>query len=485
MNWTLLQNSLVVSGGATLLAVSIGFITALWAVTLQTGWQQRLLIGAVIAVAMPPFLVTSCWLHFFGLTGVWRSWLPLNIYSLDGTIWILALLTWPISLFAALSAWKRLESAQLESDPALAGGALIRWLLWPMARASLVQAAVLTFVLTLNNFAVPAILQVKVFPAEVWVKFSTNFSYLRALATGWPLIAAPLLLLLVLRRAEINWPRQTGAAAALAIRRQLGRCWVLGTGLIGVAVLLVSLVLPLVQIVAVQRTWSEMPNVIRAVPGVIWNSFAFSAATACACVLIALALRRPAWRTGSGDRAGQTGAVRWARRPAFLFSLFLWLPMLTPGVLLGIVLIFLFNHPTFEAIYRGSAIVIIAWTLRYLALGWSGVGASLRSVDSDLTDAARLDGASGWSLLRHVLFPQMAAQVGAAWYVTYLLCLWDVETLILIYPPGGETLALRIFNLLHYGHNAQVSALCLLLLMLAVAPLAGWSVWRRFSRRTA
>jgi hypothetical protein len=36
---------------------------------------------------------------------------------------------------------------------------------------------------------------------------------------------------------------------------------------------------------------------------------------------------------------------------------------------------------------------------------------------------------------------------------------------------GGETLALRIFNLLHYGHNAQVNALCLVLLGLAVAPL--------------
>jgi len=99
-------------------------------------------------------------------------------------------------------------------------------------------------------------------------------------------------------------------------------------------------------------------------------------------------------------------------------------------------------------------------------------------VDRDLTDAARIDGASGWSMLRHVHWPQIAPQVGSVWYVTYLLCLWDVETLVLIYPPGGETLALRIFNLLHYGHNAQVNALCVTLLALAVAPLAVWGVWR-------
>ena len=80
-----------------------------------------------------------------------------------------------------------------------------------------------------------------------------------------------------------------------------------------------------------------------------------------------------------------------------------------------------------------------------------------------------------------IQWPQIAPQVGASWYITYLLCLWDVETLVLIYPPGGETLALRIFNLLHYGHNAQVNALCLLLLAVALAPLAAWSVWRHFS----
>jgi DNA-binding beta-propeller fold protein YncE len=49
--------------------------------------------------------------------------------------------------------------------------------------------------------------------------------------------------------------------------------------------------------------------------------------------------------------------------------------------------------------------------------------------------------------------------------------------MILVVPPGGETLALRVFNLLHYGHNAQVNALCLTLLALAVAPLIIWKAW--------
>ncbi len=450
MNWTLLQNSLLVAGLTTLLSVSVGFVAALWLAGLERAWQNRVLLLGIIALSLPSFLVTNCWLHFLGMTGVWRNWLPLNIYSLGGTVWILTLLTWPISLVAALSAWRAIERAQLESDPALGGRGLIRWLLWPMARASLGQAAVLTFVLALNNFAVPAILQVKVFPAEMWVKFSTNFDYAAALILSLPLILAAGILVLFLRRGELSWPSEEGPAAARALRRQLGSFWFLLSGVVTIIVLALSVGLPLAQLASTERTWSELPHAMHAASTALGNTFFFAACTASLC----LALSLMSWRWPIG--------------------IILWLPFLIPGVLLGIALIFLFNRSMFEAVYQSGAIVIVAWTMRYCALAWHGASHALHSVDRDLTDAARLSGASGWSLFWQVHWPQIAPRLAAAWYVTYLLCLWDVETLVLIVPPGGETLALRIFNLLHYGHNAQVNALCVLLLAVAIGPLLLW-----------
>ena len=55
----------------------------------------------------------------------------------------------------------------------------------------------------------------------------------------------------------------------------------------------------------------------------------------------------------------------------------------------------------------------------------------------------------------------------------------------MILPPNGETLAIRVFNLLHYGHNTQVSALCLALLLLAVLPLLVWEGVSWIKSRTA
>jgi ABC-type Fe3+ transport system permease subunit/DNA-binding beta-propeller fold protein YncE len=468
MNWLLLKNSLLVGGLTALLAASFGFVAALWLAGLEGRWRHRGLAMAVMALALPPFLVTNCWLHYLGLAGVWRRWLPLNMVSLGGTIWILSLLTWPITLLMVLSAWQRLEPSQLESDMAVSGWWLIRGLLWPLASTALVQAAVLTFVLAMSNFAVPAILQVKVFPAEMWVRFNTTFDSLGALWLSWPLVVAPLLLLLWFARREFPWPRMEGAVPAKLFRQQLGPGWFWFCGACTILLCVLAVGLPIFQLVSVQRTWTELPGALVAGQSAVWNSFFLAAAAATAVIVFSLfACTRRVSQLPSG----------FGFRMSDLCRLLAWLPFLLPGVLLGIALILAFNRPWFALVYDSAGIVILAFVIRYLALGWNSLAHALQTVDRDLTDAARLDGATRWQMLRYVQWPYIAPQAAAAWYIVFLLCLWDVESMILVVPPGGETVALRVFNLLHYGHNAQVNALCLTLLALAVAPLIVWKAW--------
>jgi ABC-type spermidine/putrescine transport system permease subunit II/DNA-binding beta-propeller fold protein YncE len=265
------------------------------------------------------------------------------------------------------------------------------------------------------------------------------------------MIVAPALLLYCMRSAAIPWTKLGDAATAHAFRRQLGARWAWTAGVTTVALLAGSLIVPLRQLLFNPRTWSEFPNLFRAAPDTVWNSFGFAATTATICVAL--------------------GLVTWRFRGGLL----LWLLFLIPGVLVGRAMIALFSG---TAVYGTAGLVVLAYTLRYLAPAWSLTALARRGVDPQLTEAARVHGAAGWSLFQRVHWPQMAAPVAAAWYATYLLCLWDVETLVLIYPPGGETLALRVFNLLHYGHNAQVNALCLTLLGLAILPLAAWMTAR-------
>jgi ABC-type Fe3+ transport system permease subunit/DNA-binding beta-propeller fold protein YncE len=461
MSWTLIQNSFLVSVGTTALACLIGFVIAVWLIRLPLRWQRIFIGGAVAALVLPPFLVVNCWLDLLGHAGLWRNWLPLNIYSIPGTIWVLTLLHWPIPMLLVLARWRRLDPGLIEIDPLLRSWALLRAVLWPHASSSMRLAAGITFVLALNNFAVPSILQTKVFPAEVWLRFNTQFDHVAALAVSWPMILLPLVLLWWLHQIQWNWPNPNSATTDDLFRQRLGIGVTSSSALVAVAVFALAVVLPLFQLTASAQTWSELAPAFAAGQSAVFHSIFFSATAAVTTILLGLLTWR--WRSG------------WL----------LWVLFLTPGVLLGIGLILVFNRPWLAAIYQSSAIVVVALTIRYLGFGWSGAVRAMQSVDRNLVDWARLNGANTWQMLGRVHWPQMAPTLATMAFFVYLLSLWDAETLVLILPPGGETLAVRIFNLLHYGHNAQVNALCLILVLTALLPLGVWQCGHRFAEAFA
>ncbi|MGH7972061.1 MAG: ABC transporter permease, partial [Limisphaerales bacterium] len=421
MNWFLLKNSLLVGTAATLLAMGLGIAGALWVTCLSKRWRGVILSMAVIAAVLPPFLVTNCWLHFFGFTGVWKKWLPLDLFSLGGTIWVLSLLLWPIPLLAAWSAWQRLEPAQLETDMAVTGWSLIRGLLLPVARAALAQAGVLIFVLALNNFAVPSILQVKVSPAEMWIRFNTEFDTPGVLQLCWPLVILPLMLVAWFRRSGVPWPHRQLHAPARLVRQQLGPAWFWTSGSITLLVCFLSVGMPLLQLVTTPRTWTELPGALAAGQGACWNSFFLAALSATVVTAAGVTARR------QSERAREGRLWSWVRTTVMAV---LWLPFLLPGVLIGIGLIAVFNRPGLSFFYQSAGIVVLAFLVRYLGFGWTTLGQVTKTADPALSDAARLEGASRWQLFRFVQWPQLGSQIAAAWYVVFLLCLWDVESMI-------------------------------------------------------
>ncbi len=447
MNWALLANSLLVASASTMLALLLGISVALVLIVTSRGIRRFVFLLTIGVMALPSFLVTNCWIDLLGANGLLQSVLPVKIFSLGGAVWILGSLLWPIPALAIWSAWRTLEPPSFEVDTMLRGRQLFRLLLWPTARLQLAVSAAVVFALALNNFGVPTILQVKVFPSEIWVRFNTDLDTMGALRLSWPLVLAPLCLLIVTRRNHVPWPRETTNAPASLIRRRLGRPSVVASISIAAFALLTSLIIPIAQLVLTSRTWGEFLPAFFAGRHALINSLAYAATAAVIATLISCGL-------------GRVRGLSW-----------LWFLFLVPGVLVGVVAITIFNRPGFEFFSRTSAIVIVLLVLRYLAVARSMVHHGCAVVDSTLVDAAKLDGARGLTLFRHVIFPQISSQIWMAAYLVYVLCLWDVETILMVIPPGGETLALRIFNLLHYGHNAHVNALCLLLLLLALAPL--------------
>ncbi len=448
MSWNLLLNSVGVTAGAAAWAVVLGVPVAL----AMQGARFRgvLLIASVAVLAMPAFFVAGMWMQLVGFAGAWRlgvgdgfaRWFPMALSA-----FVLGLMLWPVTALILAGAWDRLDRRLVEAHPGLRGAALLRHLLWPQARGAIVQAAGLTAALALANFSVPSLFQARVWPEEVWVEFSTRFDAGAAFMKCWPLVILALALAAVALRRPLAWPVRSGLADSGLLARRLGRGWVV-VGIVSTVVVIgVSAVLPLVLLAGSRRTWMEFVPVLGATFPVMLRSVVYAGSAATLVVVSGVALARWWW-------------------PVILGPLFF-----LPGLFEGIAWVGLFEWVPLDAIRGGPLIVVLALSLRYVFVGWFLARRALSGADPLLRDRVRLHAGGLWPQWLHVLWPAMRARAVGAWCVVYVLCLWDVETLVLIVPPGGDSLALMIFNLLHYGHNAQVSALSVWLGVLAVLPL--------------
>lgn len=477
MNPSVWLNSVLLGSGTMILAVVSGMAVALSVRISRPPWHRLWWASTVIAFALPPFLATNVWLEW--TTGSRALWSPEQVDRLSMVLAVLVLagLTWPVTTFLVHAAWEHLEPAHLEAEPQLVGIHLIRRLLLPVARPALHCAAAVTLVMALANFTVPTLFQVRVFTEEFWVRFNTQFDAIGALLAAWPLLVLPAVLAWTARHHPVSWPKTRHSHTAGAWLRPLHSLapWIHGfSGL----VVLVSVVLPLLTVLISERTWSELGLAWSAGAGAIMNSIcvAVGAAGCVAGIGILQTFVNASSLPGTSQRDARVlfGGFRGAA----------WLPFFIPGIFLGLVALRGGNSWLPGAVTQNMVFVELIFAIRYGGPGSTALHLSRESFDGSLVEAATLAGASRWRIFRAVIWPQLRTATFAGAGIVYLLCLWDVETLVLIVPPGGETLALRIFNLLHYGHAGQVNALCLVTLGVALLPfMVGWlasqmSRWR-------
>lgn len=463
MNASLLIHSLGLGALATGLATLFGLAVALALWGVGPGGRRVGLGAAALALALPPFLVANVWLE---LTESWRLQVGAAA-AREGGLPVVALLEalawWPLITLPVLGQWQQFDAAFLEVDPAARGRALLARVLLPAAAGVLAPAAAVVLSLSLAHFTLPVLFQVPVFTEAMWVRFNTRLDAVGTLAAGWPLVVLPLVLLRVLlRRPAVPWARVRGGADPATVRRHLGGLFPLAVagaaGVVGLAV-----VLPLGKLLLARRTWTELPAALLTGGPALAGTLGTALATATGVTLGGL------WLAGGGF--GRRRVPRLA-----------WLGFLVPGILWGVGWVTAWNRSGLDfmtATFAGAGVALLA---RFLAPGWAGVARALAAADAEWIEAARLEASGGWRRWRVAVWPQVAGLLGATWYAVYLLCLWEVETLVLLLPPGGETVAVRVFNLLHYGHAGLVNALCLALLGLAGLPWAGWEVGRAVGR---
>ncbi len=439
--------STAIAGGAATLATFAGAGLA-WVLAARPGLWLRFRVLLLLPLVLPPYLLTLGWVAATDVAALRWGFQP----GLSGILWGIAILGLAAAPPAALvlgtflrrAPVAPIESALLSLGPA---GAL-RTAIIPLWRRPAGAIWLFVFGQTLAEYGVPLYLQTPVLATELVSAFTGGEPAGNVLLASWPLA-------LLLAGTIAAW---SSAAAVEGVSRrapsQPGKlswlepaswpgAWRLVTG-IGCLVAVVGLAVPVVGLaLGAFRPGNGGAGILLAALPALRMSVFLAAGCALLAVIPALVL---------GDLL--TAAP--SRLPLVLSALALAIPAGCTGV----------AHATFwiltpfaggeTAIWCGhlARILPVAWIVAALTRGPTGRLPAL--------DAAIL--LPGSSLDRFLLrlrleLPRVLSVAGAA----FVLSIRELDVSLLTVPPGGETLPLRLFNLMHYGAGADVCRIGLVL----------------------
>jgi iron(III) transport system permease protein len=462
----LLARGVLVAGAAAALAQVLGAGLAAGLIAPNRRWRALSSWVCLVVLLIPPYIHAYAWSlvllpggSFVGAAGaiLWPPWLVHE----GRAVWSLATWTAPVAAIVLAAGWRAAgrPAFALALPDARSGKALLRGA-FPAMRPWIGLGLILTGLLAITEHAVSDMCQVQTWNTEVLsLVQSWNAP---GLLLGWPMFALAGLLLIAatpfrgaLRGLLEDLAGMRAAQEVAPVRRRAGRI-AAATATIGAAGVLllpwIILVFELTDWAALGRTWSSFPR--------DWPHGLRYAAVA-GLISLWMALGIDLWLSVAVKR-------RW-RAAAWLIVALATCAAIAPPATIGDS--FAAAYLRWPAISNHWIVVSLTTAARFAIIPIVGVRVAA-AAHADLSRMAAVDGAdrvSAWCQVRLPLSLPVALPCAA---ITALLALTEVPASQLVRPAGVESVALSLFNHIHYGRNAEIIAMSLYLMAFVAIAVA-------------
>lgn len=430
----------------------------------------------ILPLAMPAYVIGFAFIGLFEYAGALqtalRGWvgagvrLP-EIRSYAGVVVMMTLVFYPYVYLLARVAFREQGAASVETARMLGrsrGAAFLR-ITVPMARPALVAGVALAMMEALADFGTVASFGYRTLTEAIYRVWYGMFDRIAAtqLASVLLIFAAGLLLLERRSRGRARFT-QGGRRGPVVEPVRLAGWRAAGATGACVGVLALAFLLPVGQLgwwaLAAIRAGRVAPDFAT----LLWHTCALAGAAAAVASLLAVLLAY----------AGRLHGTATVRVAAQLASMGYALPgaVIAVGVLLPLAWADHALVPSLERalgrplglLLTGSATgLILAYVVRFLAVGLQTVDASLAKIPPSLDDAARMLGARAASALRRVHLPLIRGGLLTAVVLVFVETMKEMPATLLLRPVGLNTLAVEIWERTSESmwHEAAVPALTL------------------------
>ena len=477
-----LWNSLSLGACVTVLCLIFALPMA-WAVSRTDmpgkGAIRLCVLGAFIT---PPYLGAIGWILLAGPNAGWlnKAYIGItgaseglfNIYSFSGLTFIIAIYSFPY-LFIFTSSALDVVSSEMEEAANILGAGTVRTMLrvtLPMVLPAILGGIIVTFLETIALFGSPALIAIparfNVVTTQLLQFFSAPIRSEVAAAYAVPLLLITVVLFLVQRQLtqRRGFVALTGKGGD---RRPIGLgIWRWPLFCYCLMVLSFSVLMPYAALsqAALAKAWGRGWSVDNltlhnftyllfdheTAGRSVLNSFFYAGSAAFLVLALSLSI-----------------AYIVARRLlpfAGVLSFLCMAPFVVPGIVLAIAFYAAYAPPPF-ALYGTSLILILAFTTRFLPIGFANATAAIRSINPEMEEAVRILGGGRFLAARKVLIPLMKNSLIGAWLLVFIPATRELSTAMFLYGPKTRTMSVMLLDLSEEGNFEQLAALGFMLLV--------------------
>lgn len=481
-SWQMLKNSLIFALGSGALALALGTALAYVHVRTDAPFKGLLFVSAMVPLIIPGVLYAISWIFLADpKVGILNTAIfepifghpVLDIYGLGGMIWTEGVHTAPLAFLLMVGAFRSFDPS-LEESGAMSGvrpRTVLRKVTLPLVRPALLAAGLLMFVRALESFEVPTVLGL---PRGTYVFTSRIYFELKQFPIQYTVAGAYAVTLLVIGLiavALIAWLNRHGRSyqtvGGKAFRPRvvpLGRArkWV-GAGV--ALYFAVAVALPLLALIYTSLLKFYQPLSMSALEGMslhnygeafgepifgraLRNSFVLAIGTACIVIFISAVASWLVVRTNARGRR--------------LLDAIAFTPMVIPGLVLGLALLFVYLRIDVP-VYGTMLILLVAFVTLALPYGMQYSSSAMRQISDELEESATVTGLSWWVTFRRILLPLASGGLVAGWIYVAVVSFRELSAAILVYSPGNEVMSVLIWEQYEDGSFMVLSAVGVIL----------------------
>ena len=481
-----LDTALLLLGVGTL-ATALG-VGAAWTISSYDFPGRSSLIWLMpLPLAIPTYIGAYVYADIFEPLGVAHRVLSLGlppqpalallpgVRSLAGAIVIIGLVLYPYVYLSARAMFQT-QSAEFAEAARLLGAR--RWqefvrVSLPMARPALAVGLALVLLETLNDIGASEYLGVRTLTVSIFTTWLNQGSLAGAAQISCLMLFAVVALVLLERYGRrLRAFAATAESPRIAERTQLrgaarwaacGLCFM--PPLFGFAV-------PFVYLACESIQRSLIDGIDAALLQAAGNSIVL-AATATAIVLLLGLTANVAnrWR-GSASTAASLGASQAGYAvPGLILALGLLTPLVALDNIVNAVARSIGATAPGLLIAGSSAAVVIAYSIRFMAVATGLTQAGFERIPRDYDDSAKVSGASEWTCVRRIYLPLLRPALWGAAILVFVDCLKELPATLLLRPLNVETLSTSIYQFASRGSFEQGSLAALLIVAASIVPV--------------